>query len=55
LKIAFYKKWRKKLGNFAHKFFEYAPFETFDDKRSYEPCNNNAKPFCAVNYMMKQR
>ena len=31
-----------KLQNFAHKFFEYAPFETSDDKRSYEPCNNNA-------------
>ena len=27
-----------KLENFAHKFFEYAPFQEFDDRNRYDPC-----------------
>ena len=43
-----------KLENFAHKFFEYAPFQEFDDGNRYDPCI--VAVLCvAVNVMIRHR
>ena len=43
-----------KLENFAHKFFEYAPFQEFDDRNRYDPCI--VAVLCvAVNVMIRHR